>query len=64
MKERIEQLAAAQQQAAIDIGKLQAAEQEIRQKISTVSVRPAAVPAAAPAKQQTPTAPRALAPQH
>jgi hypothetical protein len=62
VKERIEQLAAAQQQAAIDISKLQAAEQEIRQKISTLSARPAAV--AAPAKQQTPPPPRAPAPQH
>ena len=62
VKERIEQLAAAQQQTANDVAKLQAAEQDIRQKISTVSARPAAAPA--PAKQQTTTAPRALAPQH
>ena len=62
VKERIEQLAAAQQQAAIDVSKLQAAEQEIRQKISTLSARPAAP--AAPSKQQTTTAPRALTPQH
>jgi hypothetical protein len=62
VRERIEQLAAAQQQTANDVAKLQAAEQDIRQKISTVSARPAA--AGAPAKQQTTTAPRALTPQH
>jgi len=61
VKERIEQLAAMQQQTAIDVSKLQAAEQEIRQKITTVSARPAP---AAPSKQQTTTAPRALTPQH
>jgi hypothetical protein len=60
MKERIEQLAAAQQQAAADVSKLQAAEQEIRQKLSAVSARPAA---AAPSKQQTTTAPRAVTPR-
>jgi len=60
MKERIEQLAAAQQQAAVDVSKLQAAEQDIRQKISTLSTRPVAAPA--PSKQQTTTAPRPLAP--
>jgi len=63
VKERIEQLAAAQQQTANDVAKLQAAEQEIRQKISTVSARPAPAPAAAPSKQQpTTAAPRALPP--
>jgi hypothetical protein len=62
VRERIEQLAAAQQQTANDVAKLQAAEQEIRQKIATVSARPAA---AAPSKPQTtPTAPRAITPQH
>jgi hypothetical protein len=59
VKERIEQLATAQQQTASDVAKLQAAEQEIRQKLSTASARPAP---AAPSKQQTPAAPRALTP--
>jgi prefoldin subunit 5 len=63
VKERIEQLVAAQQQTANDVAKLQAAEQEIRQKLSTLSARPTAP--AAPAKQQTTTtAPRPLTPQH
>jgi len=61
VRERIEQLAAAQQQTANDVAKLQAAEQEIRQKISTVAAHPAA--AAAPSKQQTPPPPRALTPR-
>jgi hypothetical protein len=60
VKERIEQLATAQQQTANDVAKLQAAEQEIRQKISSISARPAAP--AAPPKQQTTPAPRALPP--
>jgi hypothetical protein len=60
MRERIEQLTAAQMQTAGDVAKLQAAEQEIRQKISTVSARPAA-PAAS--KQQTMSAPRAITPR-
>ena len=54
VRERIEQLTAGQMQTASDVAKLQAAEQEIRQKLSTVSPRPAA---AAPSKQQTTTAP-------
>lgn len=56
MRERIEQLTAGQMQTASDVAKLQAAEQEIRQKLSA---RPAA---AAPSKQQTTAAPRALTP--
>jgi hypothetical protein len=58
VRERIEQLTAAQMQTASDVAKLQAAEQEIRQKISTASARASA---AAPSKQQT-TAPRAITP--
>jgi len=58
VRERIEQLTAGQLQTASDVAKLQAAEQEIRQKLSALSARPA--PAAA-SKQQT-TAPRALTP--
>ena len=53
MRERIEQLAAGQEQTASDIAKLQAAEQEIRHKISAIATRPAA---AAPSKPTT-TAP-------
>jgi hypothetical protein len=53
MRERIEQLAAGQQQTASDVAKLQATEQEIRQKITAVATRPAA---AAPSKP-TPTSP-------
>jgi hypothetical protein len=59
VRERIEQLTAGQMQTASDVAKLQAAEQEIRQKLSATSARPAP---AAPSKQQAPTAPRALAP--
>jgi hypothetical protein len=59
LRERIEQLAAGQEQTAGDIAKLQAAEQEIRRKLSAIATRPAA---AAPSKP-TPTAPaRAPAP--
>ena len=59
MREKIEQVAAGQQQTASDVAKLQVAEQEIRQKISAVSARP--TPAAS--KQQTTTAPRAITPR-
>jgi hypothetical protein len=55
MRERIEQLAAGQERTASDIAKLQAAEQEIRHKISAVAARPA-VAAPAPSKS-TATAP-------
>jgi hypothetical protein len=54
MRERIEQLAAGQAQTATDIAKLQAAEQDIRHKISAVAARPAA---AAPSKPPPPPAP-------
>jgi len=58
MRERIDQVAAGQEQTASDVAKLQAAEQEIRHKISAAAPRPAvpapskpppAVPARAPA---------------
>jgi hypothetical protein len=52
MRERIEQVAAGQEQTASDVTKLQAAEQEIRHKISAVAPRPAAV---APSKPPAPT---------
>ena len=58
MRERIEQLAAGQEQTAGDIAKLQAAEQEIRHKISVIATRPAA---AAPSKPTTTAPSRALA---
>jgi hypothetical protein len=57
MKERIDQMAAAQVQTASDVGKLQAAEQEIRQKISTLPSRPAAQPPSRPASAASPRAP-------
>jgi hypothetical protein len=59
MREKIEQLAAGQQQTASDIAKLQAAEQEIRHKISAAATRPAV---AAPSKPAPIAPPRALAP--
>jgi hypothetical protein len=61
MRERLEQLAATQEQTASAIGRLQAAEQEMRQKIAAAAPRPAAAPAS---KSITPAAPpRVLAPQ-
>jgi hypothetical protein len=59
MRQRIEQLAAGQEQTASDIAKLQAAEQEIRHKISAVAARPS-VPA--PSKPTTTAAPRVITP--
>src|ERR1043166_2056666 len=67
MRERIEQLAAGQQQTTNDISKLQASEQEIRHKISASATRPAAAvpskltttaPAPAPAPARAPAPPR------
>jgi hypothetical protein len=55
MRERIEQLAGGQVQTASDIARLQAAEQEIRQKISAIATRPASKPTpTAPARAPTP----------
>ena len=59
VRERIEQVAGNQEQTASDIAKLQAAEQEIRHKISAIAPRPAAAapskPAAtAPSRAPTP----------
>ena len=63
MRERIEQVAAGQEQTAGDVAKLQAAEQEIRHKISTVAPRPAAVaPSKPPAPTPAPARPPAPAP--
>jgi len=63
MRERIDQLAAGQEQTASDIAKLQAAEQDIRHKIATPPPRPAAAAspkpiATAPAPARTPPPPR------
>jgi hypothetical protein len=61
MRERIEQLAAGQQQTTGDIAKLQAAEQEIRHKIA-ITARPAAPapskPAPTPPPSRAPAPPR------
>jgi hypothetical protein len=58
MRQRVEQLAAqlaaGQQQMAGDIAKLQAAEQDIFNKISAPAPRPAAPPARKPAPRPTP----------
>ena len=56
MRQRIEQLAAGQEQATSDIGKLQAAEQEIRHKVAAIAARPVAAPSkpAAPAPVRAP----------
>ena len=59
MRQRIEQLAGNQEQTASDIAKLQAAEQEIRHKISAVAPRPAV---AAPSKPVPAAPPRAITP--
>jgi hypothetical protein len=61
MRERVEQLAAGQERTASDIAKLQAAEQEIRHKISAVATRPA-VAAPAPSKSTTTAPSRAPTP--
>jgi hypothetical protein len=54
MRQRIEQLAAGQEQMAGDIAKLQAAEQEIRHQIAAAPPRPAAAPAGKPAPAAAP----------
>jgi hypothetical protein len=56
MRQRIEQLAAGQEQTTSDIGKLQAAEQEIRHKVAAIAARPVAAPSkpAAPAPVRAP----------
>ena len=59
VRERIDQLAAGQEQTAGDVAKLQTAEQDIRHKLSALSPRPAAP---APSKQPAPAPPRALTP--
>jgi hypothetical protein len=63
MRERIEQVAAGQEQMASDVAKLQAAEQEIRHKMSAIAPRPAVAapskpPATAPARPPAPAPPR------
>lgn len=60
MRERLDQLASAQFQTASDIAKLQASEQEIRQKMATPPSRPAAPPSkpAAAASPRAPAPPR------
>jgi hypothetical protein len=55
MRQKIEQLAAGQEQMLSDIAKLQAAEEEIRHQIPAPTQRPAAAPASKP----MPTAPPA-----
>jgi len=59
MREKVEQIAAGQEQMASDIAKLKTGEQEIRQRISTATARP---PAAAASKPSPPSAPPARAP--
>jgi len=59
MRERIEQVAAGQEQTASDVAKLQAAEQDIRHKISAIAPRPAV---AAPSKPPPPVPARPPAP--
>jgi len=59
MRERIDQLGSAQLQTANDVAKLQAAEQEIRQKISAIPARPPAPPPSKPATAASPRAPTA-----
>jgi hypothetical protein len=60
MRQRIEQLAAGQEQMAGDIAKLHAAEQEIRHQIAAAPPRPAAAPAAKPAPTAVPARPSTL----
>ena len=62
MRERIEQVAGNQEQAASDIAKLQAAEQEIRHKISAVAPRPAVAAPSKPAPLAPTAPPRAITP--
>ena len=62
MRQRIEQLAGNQEQTASDIAKLQAAEQDIRHKISAVATRPAAVAPSKPAPVAPVAPPRAITP--
>src|SRR5262249_25468722 len=59
MRDRVDQLAAGQKDTANEIAKLQATEQEIQHKISTLMPRPAA---AATSKPTTAVPPRALTP--
>ena len=63
MRDRVEQLAASQKDTANDIARLQAVEQEIQHKMSTLAPRPAAAAAskptpAAPPRTLTPPPPR------
>jgi hypothetical protein len=63
MRERIDQIAAGQEQTASDVAKLQAAEQEIRHKMSAIAARPAvAAPSKPPAPTPAPARPPAPAP--
>jgi hypothetical protein len=63
MRERIEQVAAGQEQTASEVAKLQAAEQEIRHKMSAIAARPAvAAPSKPPAPTPAPARPPAPAP--
>ena len=55
MREKVDQMAAAQEQMASDIAKLKAGEQEIRQRISTATPRSAAVPPSKPAPPPQPS---------
>jgi hypothetical protein len=56
VQQRVEQLAAGQEQMAGDIAKLHAAEQEIRHQIAAIPPRPAAAPAAKPTPATVPPA--------
>jgi hypothetical protein len=56
------QVAAGQQQMAMDIAKLQAQEQEILRKLTVALSRPASAPVHKPAPATTPSAPSAHAP--
>jgi hypothetical protein len=55
MREKIEQIAAGQEQMTTDIGRLKAAEQEIRQKISAAAPRAAAPAASKPTPPSQPS---------
>ena len=61
MRQRVEQLAAGQEQMAGDIAKLHAGEQEIRRQIAAAAQRPAAAPASARRSSAAPSAPSAPA---
>jgi hypothetical protein len=60
MRERVERLAAGQEQTASEIAKLQAADEEIRHKLAAIATRPAAAPSkpAATPPSRPPTPPR------